>query len=462
MLVFRRTDFLLNSNVSLSRSLTIQARNMLSKAVQQYSFAPAPSPASRVQQPLRARPSTNAPKPAGLTKRKYERAMSNTSSLGVLHGSTQFFNENDSDDDAAIDLTGNDVRYPSLPNADSDVSYPPLPFKPANSHRSPPSSAAVPWSSSPPEHYQPPRSKRRTVPWLDKAEKDKSFTPIPSEKLNGTPYPWNKTAPAMKAQQREIRKVKASRPTSSKESEVLGAKKIPAPALPKIFLSEEQKGILTAVVDEGKSIFFTGSAGTGKSVLMKSIITKLRNKYTKEPDRVAVTASTGLAAVNIDGTTLHSFAGIGLGKEPATELLKKIRRTPKTRQRWIRTRVLIIDEISMIDGDLFDKLEYVARIIRNNGSPFGGIQLVVTGDFFQLPPVPERDRAAKFSFDAATWNTCIEHTILLTHVFRQKDATFAAMLNEMRLGRLTPASIRAFQSLSRPLNFTDDLEATEL
>ena len=116
----------------------------------------------------------------------------------------------------------------------------------------------------------------------------------------------------------------------------------------------------------------------------------------------------------------------------------------------------------MIDGDLFDKLEEIARLLRNLGGPFGGIQLVVTGDFFQLPPVTERDRLAKFCFDAASWETCIEHTVLLTHVFRQKDATFAAMLNEMRLGRLSPASTKAFQALSRPLNFTDDLEATEL
>jgi ATP-dependent DNA helicase PIF1 len=267
----------------------------------------------------------------------------------------------------------------------------------------------------------------------------------------------------MKAEHKELRKMNQSRSAAAAQhSEVASVKPTPVVAVEPVFLSEEQKSILAAVVEEGKSIFFTGSAGTGKSVLMKSIITRLRNMHAKEPDRVAVTASTGLAAVNIDGTTLHSFAGIGLGKEPATELLKKIRRNPKIRQRWIRTRVLIIDEISMIDADLFDKLEHVARILRNNGSPFGGIQLIVTGDFFQLPPVPEKDRAAKFSFDAATWNTCIEHTVLLTHVFRQKDATFAGMLNEMRLGRLTPASIRAFQSLSRPLNFTDNLEATEL
>ena len=116
----------------------------------------------------------------------------------------------------------------------------------------------------------------------------------------------------------------------------------------------------------------------------------------------------------------------------------------------------------MVDGDFFDKLEELARKIRNNGRPFGGIQLVVTGDFFQLPPVPEGGREAKFSFAAATWDTSIQHTILLTHVFRQKDPEFANMLNEMRLGRLAPASIAAFKKLSRPLDFHDSLEATEL
>ena len=128
--------------------------------------------------------------------------------------------------------------------------------------------------------------------------------------------------------------------------------------------------------------------GTGKSVLLREIIAALRRKYVREPDRVAVTASTGLAACNIGGVTLHSFSGIGLGKEPAEDLVKKIRRNQKAKQRWMRTKVLIMDEVSMVDGDLFDKLEQIARTIRNNGRPFGGIQLVITGDFFQLPPVP--------------------------------------------------------------------------
>lgn len=144
-------------------------------------------------------------------------------------------------------------------------------------------------------------------------------------------------------------------------------------------------------------------------------------------------------------------------------LCGQIKKNQKARNRWLRTKVLIIDEVSMVDGDLFDKLEEIARRIRNNGRAFGGIQLVVTGDFFQLPPVPEgHGREARFAFAAATWNTTIQHTILLTHVFRQKDPEFAAMLNEMRLGKISPKTIDAFRKLSRPLDFHDALEATEL
>jgi ATP-dependent DNA helicase PIF1 len=137
------------------------------------------------------------------------------------------------------------------------------------------------------------------------------------------------------------------------------------------------------VVDEGKSVFFTGSAGTGKSVLLREIIGRLRTKYKKEPDRVAMTASTGLAACNIGGVTLHSFGGIGLGRESVPDLVKKIRKNAKAKNRWMRAKVLIIDEVSMVDGELFDKLEHIARELRKSGRPFGGIQVVITGDFFQ-------------------------------------------------------------------------------
>ena len=443
---------------------------MFTRAVQNHS-TPA---AAKTQKPLHPNAAKmNVPKLPESNKRKFERTMSSTSSLGALHNSTYFFNENDFEDDGAFDLTppkrnADSADHPRPGSSFTDVNYPALPPAPVpqdNGIQAPPSSAPVAWSSSPPSHYQPPLSKRRTVPWLDKDGKDKTvaYTPIPADKDKNSPYPWNKTASLLKDEQKELRKRNRQRRTQTKPEPAAALMRMPSIAhVPTTFLSEEQRGILKAVVDEGKSVFFTGSAGTGKSVLMKQIIAKLRDKYVREPDRVAVTASTGLAACHIEGTTLHSFAGAGLAKEPAPELVKKIKRNARTKSRWQRTKVLIIDEISMVDGDLYDKLEYIARAIRNNGRPFGGIQLVITGDFFQLPPVPDRGRAAKFAFDAATWNTTIEHTILLNHVFRQKDPAFANILNEIRLGKLTPESIKEFQRLSRPLQYEDEITATEL
>jgi len=236
--------------------------------------------------------------------------------------------------------------------------------------------------------------------------------------------PWNTTASTVKQQQKNLREVnkklvKKNNATEDGLAKAMSTKK--KNFVHRVFLSEEQQHVLDLVVRQEKSVFFTGSAGTGKSVLLREIISALRKRHLRDAERVAVTASTGLAACNIGGTTLHSFAGIGLGKENVHELIKKIKKSPKNRQRWMNTKVLIIDEVSMVDGELFDKLEEIARATRNNGRPFGGIQLIITGDFFQLPPVPDSGRIARFAFDAGTWNTTIEHTIGLHHVFRQKD-----------------------------------------
>ncbi|CAG8747072.1 5094_t:CDS:2, partial [Acaulospora colombiana] len=189
---------------------------------------------------------------------------------------------------------------------------------------------------------------------------------------------------------------------------------------------------------------------TGKSVLLRTIIKSMRKKYFKSSDAVAVTASTGIAACNIGGITLHSFGGVGLGTETAPELAGKVRKNPKANTRWIRTKVLIIDE----KGDFFDKLEQVARLVRKRPEPFGGIQASCIS---AITPVGQ----VKFAFHANTWKECVDHTFNLTRVFRQKDQDFVEMLNEMRFGRLSQKSIQAFMARSRPLP-NDGIEPTEL
>ncbi|CEL61663.1 DNA repair and recombination protein pif1, mitochondrial OS=Schizosaccharomyces pombe (strain 972 / ATCC 24843) GN=pif1 PE=1 SV=1 [Rhizoctonia solani AG-1 IB] len=226
-----------------------------------------------------------------------------------------------------------------------------------------------------------------------------------------------------------------------------------------ITLSYEQSQILE-LVKKGSNIFFTGSAGTGKSVLLREIIKALRKKHGKAQDAVAITASTGIAACNIGGVTLHSFSGIGIGEGTPENLAVKVRKNRNALSRWLRCKVLIIDEVSMLDGDLFDRLARVACIVRKSPKPFGGIQLIVTGDFFQLPPVMKGGQP-KFAFEAEKWSECVERTFNLSKVFRQKDPRFVDMLNDMRFGRLTPSSIRTFYELSRPIP-DDGIQATEL
>ena len=162
-------------------------------------------------------------------------------------------------------------------------------------------------------------------------------------------------------------------------------------------LNEEQKKVFYLAVKDRASLFFTGAAGTGKSFLLKKIIAALKLHYGKE--KVAVTALTGIAAVNINGTTLHSFSGIGLGNDLLPDLIKKIQNSKRHQKRWQKIDTLIIDEISMLESGLFDKLEIISRTVRNDNRPFGGLQLIFCGDFFQLPPVTRGKSPPRFCFE---------------------------------------------------------------
>lgn len=235
-----------------------------------------------------------------------------------------------------------------------------------------------------------------------------------------------------------------------------------------IYLSREQESIID-LANKGYNIFYTGSAGTGKSVLLREIIKKLKFKYGHE--EVAVTASTGLAACNIGGITVHSFSGIGLGRGEANTLYKKVRRSKQIMERWQKIKALVIDEISMLDGELLDKLDFIAQKIRKSHKPFGGVQLIFCGDFFQLPPVVKQETDANnrnitkqvvFAFESRIWKQGIQMSIVLQKVFRQQgDLKFIDMLNEARLGKMDLETEKEFQKLARPLP-KDDIEPAEL
>ncbi|CAI2309100.1 unnamed protein product [Caenorhabditis sp. 36 PRJEB53466] len=194
----------------------------------------------------------------------------------------------------------------------------------------------------------------------------------------------------------------------------------------RIHLSEEQKNVVRTVINSRQSIFFTGSAGTGKSVILKRIIEMLPAKST------FVTAATGVAASQIGGITLHAFSGFHHETSSAELCCQQVMRQNHMVRQWKQCSHLIIDEISMVDSNFFMKLELVARTVRNSDLPFGGIQLVITGDFLQLPPVSKDE--PKFCFESEAWSRCIQRTILLNTVKRQDDDVFVKILNSIRIG----------------------------
>ncbi|XP_052568550.1 ATP-dependent DNA helicase PIF1 [Peromyscus californicus insignis] len=219
-------------------------------------------------------------------------------------------------------------------------------------------------------------------------------------------------------------------------------------------LSEEQAAVLRAVL-KGQSIFFTGSAGTGKSYLLKHILGSL------PPTGTVATASTGVAACHIGGTTLHAFAGIGSGQAPLAQCVALAHR-PGVRQGWLNCQRLVIDEISMVEADLFDKLEAVARAVRQQEKPFGGIQLIICGDFLQLPPVTKGSQHPRFCFQAKSWRRCVPVTLELTEVWRQADRTFISLLQAVRLGRCSDEVTRQLRATAAHKVGRDGIVATRL
>uniref|UniRef100_A0A8B9NSW0 ATP-dependent DNA helicase PIF1 n=1 Tax=Accipiter nisus TaxID=211598 RepID=A0A8B9NSW0_9AVES len=204
------------------------------------------------------------------------------------------------------------------------------------------------------------------------------------------------------------------------------------------------------------SCFFSRSfARTGKSFLLKKIVGSLPPKSTY------ATASTGVAACHIGGTTLHAFAGIGSGKAPLEQCIQLAER-PGVRQHWLACQHLIIDEISMVDGKFFDKLEAVARAVRKRDEPFGGIQLIICGDFLQLPPVCKANEETKFCFQAKSWRKCIHINMELTEVRRQTDKTFVSLLSAVRLGRCTEEVTRLLMQTAANRSERDGILATRL
>ncbi len=196
--------------------------------------------------------------------------------------------------------------------------------------------------------------------------------------------------------------------------------------------NNEDLNKITELINQGENLFITGYAGTGKSY----ILNKLKKKF-----QIDVTSTTGLAAVNVQGQTIHSWAGVGICNKPVKDVFEKILQRTKLKKQITECKILAIDEISMLDARTFDYIDEVLRNLRYGDKPFGGIQVLLFGDFFQLPPV---EKESGFCFNSKAWQTLNLKTVFLEKIYRQSDEKFIKSLNNLRLNRLTQDDIRIF------------------
>ena len=186
------------------------------------------------------------------------------------------------------------------------------------------------------------------------------------------------------------------------------------------------------ILKTGANVFLTGEPGAGKTYVINRYINWLQASGLT----VAVTASTGIAATHIGGLTIHSWSGVGARDTLSRYDLDQIATRERLVKRIKKTHVLIIDEISMLDGKLFDMVDVICRTIRGSQESFGGIQVVCVGDFFQLPPVARQGEHMRYAFESRAWEHLRPLICYLSEQFRQEDELLLSLLKSIRRGEI--------------------------
>jgi len=185
------------------------------------------------------------------------------------------------------------------------------------------------------------------------------------------------------------------------------------------------------IMKSGRNVFLTGSAGTGKTFLINEYINYLKERKIKP----AIVAPTGIAASHIGGSTIHSFFGVGIREKVDDWLLDKITQTKTILERLSKLKVLIIDEVSMVSPELFNSMDKILRAIKFTDKPFGGVQVILSGDFFQLPPVSKEFKEIRFIWQTELWKKLDLKIAYLEEKFRQdQDDILVSILDEIRSG----------------------------
>lgn len=202
-----------------------------------------------------------------------------------------------------------------------------------------------------------------------------------------------------------------------------------------------------AVLKCGYNVFITGAAGSGKTYLLREYIEYLR----KHGIGVGVTASTGIAATHLDGTTIHSWSGLGMKDILDEDDLRKLSRKPYLKERFKKTSVLIIDEISMLSQEQFESLNLICQKLKKNERNFGGMQIILCGDFFQLPPVGKEDA---FICESEVWQRTNFKVCYLEEQYRHLDKKFVTILDSVRNNQVIGKTL---ELLNKTLTKSEDV-----
>jgi hypothetical protein len=191
------------------------------------------------------------------------------------------------------------------------------------------------------------------------------------------------------------------------------------------------------ILKSGKNVFMTGSAGTGKTYLLRQYIQYLKERRIHP----TVVAPTGIAASHLKGQTIHSFFALGIRDTVVDNgyvdfLLEK----SYLKSRFSKLKVLIIDEVSMVSPEIFSSMDKVLRAFKNNPEPFGGVQVVISGDFFQLPPVSREFKEKRFAWQSPVWKSLELKSCYLEEKFRQDDDRLISVLDDIRSGEVSQNS----------------------
>ena len=209
------------------------------------------------------------------------------------------------------------------------------------------------------------------------------------------------------------------------------------------------------LLKSGRNVFLTGSAGAGKTYVLNQYIQYLRERNVP----VAVTASTGIAATHMNGMTIHAWAGIGIKDALTSSDLQNMKAKKYLKDKLENAKVLIIDEVSMLHKKQLELVNTVLKFFKDPTLPFGGVQVIFSGDFFQLPPVGNHSETSrdKFAFMAKAWVEAQLAVCYLTEQHRQEDNELNNILNEIRKGQVSDTSIALLQQASKTvLNTTKE------